>query len=141
MGLFDSVLGAAMSSIGGNQTSNSNQNLALQLVLQLIQQKGGIGNLLLSLQQSGLGDIVQSWISAQSSNQSISASQIESALGSQTVQSAAQQVGVDISQAGNLLAQYLPQIIDSLTPNGQADEAHGLSLESIAKSALQSFLK
>lgn len=135
MGLLDSVLGSALSSLGGSDS----QNQALQLVMQLVQQNGGVGNLLDQLRQGGLGDVLQSWIS-QGGNQGISPEQIESALGG-NLQEAARQVGLDSSQAGSLLSQYLPQIIDGLTPNGNAADADGFGLDDIARIAMQHFLK
>lgn len=135
MGLLDSVLGSALSSLGGSDS----QNQALQLVMQLVQQNGGVGNLLDQLRQGGLGDVLQSWIS-QGGNQGISPEQIESALGG-NLQEAARQVGLDSSQAGSLLSQYLPQIIDGLTPNGNAADVDGFGLDDIARIAMQHFLK
>ena len=44
MGLMDSLLGAAASALG-NSSGNSQQNTAIELVMQLIQQSGGVGNL------------------------------------------------------------------------------------------------
>ena len=83
--------------------------------------------------------MLQSWIT-QGSNQSVSAEQIQSALGG-NLQQAAQQVGLDTNQAGSLLSQYLPQIIDGLTPNGTAADADGFGLDDIARIAMQKFLK
>lgn len=136
MGFLDSLISTAASQLGGN----SQQNQAVQLVMQLIEQNGGnIGGLLAQLQQGGLGDALQSWI-AQGGNQSISSGDIEQALGGSLGQ-AAQQVGLDSNQAGNLLAQFLPQIIDALTPNGTAADADGFGLDDIARIAIQQFLK
>lgn len=137
MGILDSVLNSALSSIAGG--NGSGQSQALQLIAQLIEQNGGVGNLLQQLQQGGLGDILQSWI-GQGGNQSVSADQLESALGG-GLQQAAQQVGLDGRQAGDLLSQYLPQIIDSLTPNGTAADADGFGLDDVARILLQNFMK
>lgn len=137
MGILDSVLNSALSSISGG--NGNGQSQALQLIAQLIEQNGGVGNLLQQLQQGGLGDILQSWI-GQGGNQSVSADQLESALGG-GLQQAAQQVGLDGHQAGDLLSQYLPQIIDSLTPNGTAADADGFGLDDVARILLQNFMK
>lgn len=137
MGFFDSLLSTAVSTMVGG---DHKQNQALQLVMQLIQQNGGnVGGLLNQLQQGGLGDALQSWI-AQGSNQSVSGSDIESALGGGLGQ-VAQQVGLDSQQASSLLAQYLPQIIDALTPNGQANDADGFGVDNIVRIAMQQFMK
>ncbi|MDO4640097.1 MAG: YidB family protein [Neisseria sp.] len=138
MGLMDSLIGAATSAIGGGDGS---QNTALQLVMQLVQQNGGAGNLLNQLQQGGLGDALNSWVSSQSSNETVSASQIQDALGSGALEKAASAVGVDSAQAGSLLSQYLPQIVDSLTPNGNAADADGFGLDDIARIVMHNFLK
>lgn len=136
MGFLDSLISTAASQLGGN----SQQNQAIQLVMQLIEQNGGnVGGLLAQLQQGGLGDALQSWI-AQGGNQSISGGDIEQALGGSLGQ-AAQQVGLDSNQAGSLLAQFLPQIIDAITPNGTAADADGFGLDDIARIAIQQFLK
>ena len=43
MGLLDSILGAAL---GGNNQQGGDQNIALQLIMSLIQQNGGVSGLL-----------------------------------------------------------------------------------------------
>lgn len=133
MGILDSLLDTAMSSLGGG---DGQQNQAMKLVMHLVQQNGGnIGGLLSQLQQGGLGDVLQSWI-GNNSNESVSAGAIENALGGHLGQ-AAQAVGIDTQQASGLLAQYLPQIIDTMTPNGQASDADGFGLDDVVRLAQQ----
>lgn len=134
MGLLDSVLGAALG--GGNQQ----QNTALQLVMQLAQQSGGVGNLMNMLQQNGLAGALQSWIST-GSNEAVNAEQVQSAVGSDLLNQIAGKVGINSDDASNLLAQYLPQIIDQLTPNGNASEAQGVDLASIGGALLKNMFK
>ena len=122
-----------MSSLGGG---DGQQNQAMKLVMHLVQQNGGnIGGLLSQLQQGGLGDVLQSWIGS-NSNESVSTGAIENALGGHLGQ-AAQAVGIDTQQASGLLAQYLPQIIDTMTPNGQASDADGFGLDDVVRLAQQ----
>ena len=129
MGLLDSVLGAAAQAGGG-------QSQAVALVSQLLRQNGGsIGGLLEQLKQGGLGDALQSWIGS-GGNQNVDGSQIQHALGG-GLQEAAQKLGLDVGQAGSLLAQYLPNIIDVLTPNGKAADADGFGLDDIVRIAMQ----
>ena len=133
MSLLDNVINAATSAISGN----GEQSQAMQLVSQLIQQNGGnVGDLLGKLQQGGLGDALQSWIGT-GSNASVDAAQIQNALGG----SAAAKVGLDTGSASNLLAQYLPNIINAITPNGNAADADGFGLDDIARIVMQNFLK
>jgi uncharacterized protein YidB (DUF937 family) len=54
-------------------------------------------------------------------NESISANQIQNALGSDQVNALAAKMGVDSAQASNFLAEYLPKIVDKLTPTGKVD--------------------
>ena len=136
MSLLDNVISAATSAMSGS----GEQGKAVELVTQLVQQNGGnMGDLLSKLQQGGLGDALQSWIGT-GSNASVDAAQIQNALGG-SLSNAAAKVGLDTSSAGNLLAQYLPNIINAITPNGNAADANGFGLDDIARIVMQNFLK
>jgi ribosomal protein P2 len=91
-----------------------------------------VGNLINQLQQGGLGDTLSSWVSNQSSNLPVSGSDLQNALGSDTVNQIAQKFGVDAGQAGDLLAKVLPDLVDKATPNGTAQDADGFGLDDIA---------
>ncbi len=135
MGLFDSLVSVATSAMVGN----SEQGQAIQLITQLVQQNGGdIGGLLGQLQQGGLGDALQSWI-GNGANQAVSGGDVQNALGNH-LQQAAQSVGLNVGDAGNVLSQYLPQIINAITPNGTAADADGFGLDDVLRIA-QQFLK
>lgn len=139
MGLFDTLVKVATSAMsGGNQAGEQNQ--ALDMVMDLINQNGGnVGGLLQQLQQGGLGDALQSWISTDE-NAEVSAGDIENALGGGLDQVAAK-FGLDNQQAGGLLAQYLPKVIDMITPNGSAADADGFGMDDIARIAMEKFMK
>lgn len=140
MGLLDSVLGAAINSqLGGGQQQGSglggalgsailgsllggnNQQQGASMISNVLNQMGGIGGLVNTMSQAGLGDQVQSWIGT-GANQPVSADQLNSALGSDTIANIAQQMGVDPGQASGVLAQMLPELINHLTPNGQVPQ-------------------
>jgi uncharacterized protein YidB (DUF937 family) len=114
MGLFDQVAGALAGGDAGGQSG------LLPVVMQLINnpQTGGLPGLIQSFQQGGLGEIVNSWVSS-GHNLPISAEQIQSVLGSSALQDIAGKLGMSQEQTSGGLAQMLPQLIDSLTPNGQ----------------------
>lgn len=115
MGLFDDVVGSLLSGDTGKY----------QAILTWVNEQGGIQALLEKLQNGGLGDIAASWISNQQSNQPISGDQVESALGTSAVSDLGQKLGVDTGSASSLLADYLPKIIDALSPQGEVDpQAH-----------------
>lgn len=121
MGLFDQVIGAmASGQSGGN-------NALLETVMKMISdpQNGGLQGLIQSFQQGGLGDIVNSWVST-GQNLPISAEQIQSVLGSSSLGNIAAQLGLNTEQASGSLASMLPQLIDSLTPNGEVPQGGDL---------------
>jgi uncharacterized protein YidB (DUF937 family) len=73
-------------------------------------------------------------------NQSISSNQIQNVLGSEQVNALATKMGVDPAQASQFLAEYLPKIVDKLTPEGKVDPNadHQQSLTALLPSLLQS---
>ena len=95
MALMDSLLNAAMSAIGNQNGEGGQQNAALGMLMELVQQNGGVGNLMAKLQQGGLGDALNSWISTQSSNQSVSGSDLQQALGGNAIEQVAAKFGLN----------------------------------------------
>jgi uncharacterized protein YidB (DUF937 family) len=83
---------------------------------------GGLAGLVQTFQQNGLGEIVNSWVGT-GQNQPISADQLQSVLGGQQVQQLAAKAGIPPDVASAKLAEYLPMIIDRLTPNGQVPQS------------------
>jgi len=134
MGLLDSVLGAVLG--GGQQQANaaggggmasiismvdSNPQL-LQAVTGMLSndgQHGGLGGLVGKFQQAGLGDVVGSWI-GNGQNQPISGDQLTQVLGSGAIGDIAAKLGLSPGDTAGSLSQMLPEIINHLTPNGQA---------------------
>ncbi len=117
MGLLDGLLKAA----GGGGGDG-----ALEAVTQMLgSHEGGIGGLVKSMESAGLGALATSWIS-KGANLPISADQITTLLNSSAVAGIAQKLGIDPSQAAGMVAQYLPQVIDHLTPDGQLPSGGGM---------------
>lgn len=132
MGLLDSLVskavGSAVSSaLGGGRGNAGNQGLAMALIGALMKQSGGASGLFSQLQGGGLGNALASWI-GKGQNQAVSGSAITQALGSDLLGNIAGQVGVKQDMASDLLAQYLPNVINNMTPNGDAQEADGFDL-------------
>lgn len=113
MGLFDQVAGMLL----------NGDAKKYQAVLSWVEQQGGIQALLDKLRQGGLGEIVASWLSSSLENHSLSGEQITSALGSPAVAALGEKLGVDSAAASSLLAEYLPKVIDALSPQGDVDPA------------------
>lgn len=115
MGLLDSVIGAIAANSGSQAGAGADP---LQAILGLLNQSGGLPGLLQKLQQAGLGDAVNSWVST-GANQPVSADALGQALGGHTVAGFAQQLGIDPQQGLGILAQLLPKVVDGLSPQGQ----------------------
>jgi uncharacterized protein YidB (DUF937 family) len=85
---------------------------------QAIKGTGGLDGLLAQLRAGGLGDAVDSWEST-GPNIAVEPDRLGSALGPDTVKRLSAGSGLDIGQLLPLLAMFLPQIIDMLTPDGR----------------------
>lgn len=106
----------------------------------VLEQQGGLGGLMGKFSQAGLGDVFASWVGS-GNNHAVSAAQIQNVLGSEQVRALAAKLGIDPAMASTLLAQYLPLIIDKLTPQGQVDPAadQPQSLAALLPSLLKGF--
>lgn len=114
MGIFDG-LGA---SLGGLLNQGGGEN-AMGALGGMLEQHGGLGGLLQQFENAGLGGVAQSWVGT-GQNLTISPDQITQALGSGPVADFAQKLGINPQDAASHLSQLLPQMVDHLTPNGQA---------------------
>ena len=86
---------------------------------------GGLGALVQAFQGGGLGDLVASWIGT-GPNQPVSADQVSSVLGADTLSRFAAKAGIGQSEASSVLAGLLPDVINHLTPQGQLPDPDGL---------------
>ncbi len=116
------------SKLGGNAGGNSDmvQNVIGSL---LGGDSGGLdlGSLVGNLKNSGLGDVAESWL-GDGDNAHISRSQIESMLGSDKIQNAAQQLGADQNDLLRGLQNMLPQVVDKSSSGGSLlDSVGGIS--------------
>jgi uncharacterized protein YidB (DUF937 family) len=135
MGLLDSILGA----VSGKSGSPGEANALIGIVGGLLAQSGGLQGLANKFAQSGHGEAFQSWV-GMGDNQSISSREIQNVLGSQQVSAIASRMGVDPAVASNFLSEYLPKIVDKLTPQGQIDPSadHQQGLAALLPALLQS---
>lgn len=127
MGLFDSIAGQVL----GQLTQGSEQGGLLQAVGGLINSHpGGLQGLVSAFEQQGLGGVVSSWVGT-GQNLPVSSEQIQAVLGSEQVAGIAQSLGFSPHEASAKLAEFLPQVVDKLTPNGNLPEAGGLDVASV----------
>lgn len=116
MGLLDSVIGA----LSGVRSSSGRGDM-LSAVLRMLADDGdglGMDGLSERFAESGLGETLQSWI-ARGANMPIEPDELRRVLGSETVESIAQQLGLSTSTTADRLAQMLPFVVDKLTPGGR----------------------
>lgn len=122
MGLLDSLLGAAQQATGAQAQQGQGAGVDwVALITGLLANgsvQGGLSGMLAQLQAGGLGEQLQSWIST-GANLPVSGEQLSSALGGDVLAQLAGQAGVSATEAGAQLSQWLPQIVDHLSPNGQ----------------------
>jgi uncharacterized protein YidB (DUF937 family) len=134
MGLLDSVLGALAGNQGGAsgiQGGGGTQAAMLSAVIAMLANSqgggqgqgsaGGLGDLIGKFTQSGMGDVIGSWI-GHGQNAPISGDQLSSVLGSDTIGKLAAQLGLSHGETASQLSQMLPEVVDKLTPHGQAPE-------------------
>jgi uncharacterized protein YidB (DUF937 family) len=135
MGLLDSILGA----VSGKTEGSGGAAQLIGVLGGLFAQSGGLQGLANKFAQSGEGNAFQSWV-GMGENQPISSNQVQNALGSEQVKALAAKMGIDPAQASTFLAEYLPKIVDKLTPEGKVDPTadHQQGLEALLPSLLQS---
>ena len=121
MNILQGILGA-VGAMSSGQQQQAAPNPMINAVLGMLTNNssvGGLGGLLQQFQGAGMGNLIQSWIST-GQNLPINSGQLEQVLGSDTLAQIAQQLGMSSADTAGHLSQALPQIIDMLTPHGQA---------------------
>ncbi len=131
MGLFDQIAGQVLSSLSGQAPAGADGTTHPGLMAAVTgllgnAQTGGLQGLISAFQQQGLGDVVASWVGT-GQNLPISAEQIHSVLGNEQVQAIAQQMGLPTQQITQMLSQFLPQVVDQVTPTGAVPSGDGLN--------------
>ena len=137
MGLFDTLAKNALGSMLGG---SSKQDPAAMLS-GLLSEAGGIEGLMSQFQSAGFSSQFASWVST-GENQPLSEDQMHSAIGAEALQGLASKLGMNTGTVLPLLAQFLPQVIDKLTPQGQIADNHPSSgqLQSVLTSVISSSL-
>ncbi len=153
MGLLDGILSSVAGSVlnsgqqqdGGNPLDVLVNSLGaggqargsdlLGAVMSIVQQNGGLPGIVNMLRNNGLGQQADSWVGT-GPNAGVSAEQMTDVFGGSGLGNLASQLGTSPGQAGSILSQILPELVNQLTPNGQIPENHN-DLVSQALSMLQ----
>ena len=91
---------------------------ALILVRDYSEKQGGVDAVVKKFQDSGFKRQVNSWIST-GKNEALSSIEVGQAIGIEKIKKLAEAAGVDVNEARDLLAEYLPIVIDKATPEGK----------------------
>ena len=87
---------------------------------------GGLGDLLKQFQQNGHGDAANSWVS-NGPNKQISPGDLANALGADQIDHLVSQSGLSRDELLSGLSQYLPDVINHLTPDGRLPNENEMS--------------
>ena len=87
---------------------------------------GGLGDLLEQFQQGGQGDAANSWV-GKGENKPIAPGDLANALGADQIDALASQTGLSRDELLQGLSQYLPGVIDHLTPDGRLPNENEVS--------------
>ena len=118
------ILGSVLGQLGGQQQRSAAgaQSLliaVLPLVLAWIQKQGGLQGALDKLKGQGLTSQVEDWVSTgPGENAQVQPDQVQSLFDDADVEQVAQQTQTPKSAIYGAIASVLPQVIDSLTPQG-----------------------
>lgn len=128
------ILGSVLSQFSGSSTQGTAQPRSglggstgktlliavLPLVLAWIQKQGGLQGALDKLKGQGLNSQVDDWVSTgPGENANVDAQQVKNLFDEQEVEEVAQQTHAPKQDVYSAISQVLPQIIDSLTPQGE----------------------
>ena len=107
MSLFNQIA----SLLGGEKINQ------FKTVLEWVETQGGIEGLVKQFNSAGLSELIQSWIST-GSNLPINAEQIVQVFSSPVINELAAKINMNTAEDSDMAAQYLPKLVDKLTPEG-----------------------
>ena len=139
MGLFEQVLGSVIGGAtkGGSSASNplaqmlgtvgggnaSQGQKVLSSVMSMVQQQGGLVDVLGKFSQNGMKKEADSWVGT-GPNIPISQDQVQKVFGASALKNVASQIGLPQQETGSAIAKLLPELINQLTPKGNVPNNH-----------------
>jgi uncharacterized protein YidB (DUF937 family) len=118
----DNPLGAVLSGLtSGNQGQSGS---LLTAAMSMLQQNGGLGNVLEMFRGSGMTAQADSWVGT-GANMPLSGDQLQQVFGGSALGNIASQLGMSSGQASSAMAQILPELVNQLTPSGQLPDDSG----------------
>lgn len=83
----------------------------------------GLDDLLTTFKNAGQTETADSWVSPEVPTQGLSPSQVEAAIGRETLQDLAAKTGIDYDDLLNRLSQSIPEAVDNMTPGGKRPQS------------------
>lgn len=124
MALFDTIIGNIAERFGLS-SEKSGGLLAALLALIADPAKGGFGGFIDRFRNAGLGDTVNSWITT-GDNTPLTDADVEKAIGSGEIDAIAAKTGLDRGAVKGAMAGMVPQVVDTLTPDGEVPDEKSL---------------
>lgn len=124
MGLFDNIAGAVLGKLGGEQGS------MVQIAMDLFHDNGGLSGILEKFKENGMAAEAASWV-GKGGNLPLSAAQVASVLGDGEIAQMAAKFNISPEALSSKIAEYLPMVVDKLTPDGEVKDGSGSVLTTL----------
>lgn len=126
-----SLLDTIGSLLGKSPEKGGGQQALIATAIEYVNnQPGGLNGLIQQFHEKGAGDIINSWVS-NGENQAISPDKLHDVLGPEAVSNLAAKAGLQPDQATGLLAQVLPHVVNTATPQGEVPADGKLNAQSV----------
>jgi uncharacterized protein YidB (DUF937 family) len=86
---------------------------------------GGLADVVSAFNKGGLGDVMSSWVGG-GPNKPVDPGALANALGPDVLSQFSRKAGISHGQAGSVLAQILPELVNQMTPQGQVPQGNAL---------------
>lgn len=117
MGLLDNASDMLRNNLPGAMEPRTRLLQATLALLADHGQTGGLRGLVERFEETGLGNVIQSWIGT-GENVPITAEQLHEVLREGQIQQIAEETGMDEQRVEHELTDMLPKLVDTLTPAG-----------------------
>lgn len=124
---LDGILGSVLGSVlgGSQQKSSGSSNMktailmaVIPLILNWIQQQGGLQGALDKLRGSGMSSQVNNWVDPNANNDEAPVNQVQALFNDQDICQVADQAQCSKQDVYGAISSVLPQVINALTPQG-----------------------
>lgn len=116
--MFDSLVGSVLGKVMGDKAGMA------QVAMEIFNNNGGLSGIVDKFKAGGLSEQVASWV-GMGENIAVSPEQISSVMGKGAIADIADKFGLSAEVLSAQIAQYLPTVVDKLTPNGQINAESG----------------